>query len=183
MYPKGTIGNFKMWNVTKSGAKVALMILGLTGMVDDIVIWHGFLSSIVSEYQNIRDFLFGILPIHFPDTFKDYFVVGLVISASLFRSISPGEQTEKGEIPWKIVVFVGVTLTWPGILLVITWEFLDSLLPIEDFLNAIKGKGRESYVSSISGELKFFRDLAWTAVLFIVALFLFSDALTSFTGG
>lgn len=150
----------------------ALMLLGLTGLVDNIVEWLGFVGRIVDEYQSVRDYLFVWLPFETPVWLKDYLILGSGVSSSYYRM-----KTETGlkSKAWELaLVWVVNCIVWPIIVLV---AIMVLLVQKSDHIKRNK-KGLEA----VTAFRIMWSNLATVFVIYLGILFVFSDALNRITG-
>lgn len=155
-----------------------LMLLGLTGLVDNAVEWHGFFKMIVSEYQVIRDYIFDWLPFDVSVFVKNYLVIGTGLASSFLRMrqevglFSVEKEVVKGKF-WELALFWIINcLTWPVLAFVASlYLFIEMFIDPPQNLKAAKG---------LHNIKVFRRKLAEVAVIFIGILFVFSDALSKF---
>ena len=175
-----------MLKYVKSLVGIFLMLLGLSGMVDNIVEWHGFIAGFVSHYQTARDILFGMLPFELSSFAKDYLVIGLVVVSSYGRAVEEqyfkkvSEHTPFPKVFTKFFVSISVLLAlplWPIILLGIISRLPHFNTTDEHYVT----RSDKIYLKAEEAQSAI-KHLAWAIVLFIGALFLFSDALSKFTG-
>lgn len=179
-------------NFLKVAVSTVLMLLGLTGLVDNVVVWYGFLADIVAEYQHFRDFVFGLLPFSVADWIKDYLIVGIAVCSSFHSSLIQGSDlADLQPKNWlesfvfylmsHIVAFIYMSFAalifWPAILVT---SMLFGILHLRWRIS-----GRETLTDGNVHFMKLFSGvwprLCWISVVFLGALFLFSDAIQLLT--
>ncbi len=150
----------------------ALILLGLTGLVDNIVEWVGFVGRIVSEYQSVRDYLFGWFPFEVANWLKDYMVVGSGVASSYYRMKN---ETGLKAAAWELVlVWVVNCILWP----IIVFVSLAALL----IRKTDRLKEDEKYHEVITAFRLLWKNIATVFLVYLCILFVFSDALTKLTG-
>ena len=165
----------------------SLALLGLTGLVDNVVEWHGAVSNIISEYQAVRDFIFGWFPFSVPNLVKDYLVVGVGISTIKLRatwkylSANHAKKLLFGAKHGSIFQSLGKLVLWPGYVIIWPWlvlMYLDAgvgLLRME-----VNDEETEIFAQAI---VDFWKRFLLLIFIYIGVLFVFSDLLTKLSGG
>lgn len=177
-----------MWNFLKNAAKIGLMLLGLTGLVDNVVTWYGFVPDILAEYQRVRDLFFYVIPIGLADWAKDYYVIGLAIAASqrraddlmIVRSRRKRGLSEQVRKKRPSEIFLDILLS------VTNFALLVAIWPISLFTHFVYPRAsRENprfQDEFIDRNKHFAQNLGWSLVIFIGFIFVASDALVKVLG-
>ena len=159
---------------------IPLQLLGLTGLVENIVIWHGFIAEIVSVYTESKAILFGWLPFTIPSWAEDYLIVGLGLATSHIRASFIGtidavkvheEYGQENITIWEFMSFFLISrITFAFILLVILW-------PLTIFTNTLLLVWHPKEYEGVTIAPHFWSGVAIVVVVFVGCLFLFSDVL------
>ena len=162
-----------MWNFLKTFVQIVLMLLGLTGLVDDVVEWKGFLRELVVQYEMIRDYAFAFLPFDLYEWMKDYLVIGAVVASSLIRTAAHIFSDDEEIIFRNFDTFAAFMLVFA---IVTNWHFWPLMVII---LNA-QFLRDPTYFADYEMEIAFLRNfwvnVGWTIAIFIGLVFIASDA-------
>lgn len=100
-----------------------LAILGLSGLSDNLVKWHGFLSAIVDNWHGIIlpiwIFLLSWMPIKMPTMIYDYLTFGVIfgsIQVKIFLPLNNAKDTYKERVKnllFMLFVFFSFMFFWP----------------------------------------------------------------------
>lgn len=165
----------------KKAVSISLMLLGLTGLVDNIVVWHGFLANILEHYQSVRDFVFAIIPFEVADWFKDYLIIGGAFASSwaslLYKEDQKTVLSERERTTFWDVTKLAISnvLVWPVIVCV------TPLYAITAGQFGGKASARSAAIWRVLRNL--YTELIWVAAIFVGSLFVFSDVFFKMTSG
>lgn len=148
-------------------AAAIVMLLGLSGLVDNVVVWYGFLQDIVGHYHTFRDIVFSWLPFALGDQVKDHLVVGASVAAAAANTYRQVDLNETHSLKYRIGVVVLCFFLWPVVFGMLAGQWVRD-----------KWYGA---TSDVDGTNVFFQQLVWTAITFIGILFVFSDAWSKLT--
>ena len=83
----------------KEATGAVLMLLGLVGLVDNVVVWRDFILEINDRYSEVREYLFSLLFVPVPESIQNYFVVGSGFAFAFVRALEKGINSALEEDP------------------------------------------------------------------------------------
>jgi len=106
------------WFSTISG------IVGLASLLDNLLVWKGFIGKFIGFYQSliypIFNFLFTWVPFSIPNYVYDYLVLGIIVAGSYIRTL-----TSIDEIQGYGSNIIPLDLEFTGVIIrVVGWPFV-----------------------------------------------------------
>lgn len=157
---------------------IPLQLLGLCGLVDNVIVWQGFLAEIVEIYGTAKSIVFGFLPFQITSWLQDYVVIGIgfslahmkasvIASVEYVKSVDPisGNDlklTNVFDLRTAFFFFLGFLLNvviWPSVILT----------------NIILLFWKPSEFPPVNIVQKFWPSVIFIYSIFLGALFIFSD--------
>lgn len=158
----------------RNGLFIFVSVLGLNSLTDDFVEFVNFVGVINEVYREFRDFVFSWLPIDLPSGVKDYLIIGTAVAGSYVWADEehPSPIASRGggfvsNLLTRVVMVSFMSAIWPLIILASLPAFVATLLGYEADGGGLINSDQPVY---------FFRNIAIAIFVYVVVLFVFSDA-------